>query len=141
MKNKGPIKVVGMILLKDGKLLLAKRPMNKQFGGFWELPGGKVELNESYPEALRREISEELSIELGELAYYDSNIYPISEHEQINLICFLCYHYNGEIKLTEHLEAKWFTKNDLTKINMAPADVKIIDSLKLSQNENLDWDD
>jgi len=57
-----------MILLKDGKLLLAKRPMNKQFGGFWELPGGKVELNESYPEALRREISEELSV-------YPSNIY------------------------------------------------------------------
>ena len=43
------IEVVGMILMKNGKLLLAKRPMNKQFGGFWELPGGKVELNETEP--------------------------------------------------------------------------------------------
>lgn len=141
MKNKELIEVVGMILLKDGKLLLAKRPMNKKFGGFWELPGGKVELNESYPEALRREISEELSIELDQLAYYDSNIHPISEHQQIKLICFLCYQYYGEIKLTEHLDAKWFTKNELTRINIAPADVKIIDSLKLSQKQNLNWND
>ena len=141
MKKKELIEVVGLILLKDGKLLLAKRPMNKQFGGFWELPGGKVELNESYPEALRREISEELSIELDKLAYYDSNIHPISEHQQIKLICFLCYQYYGEIKLTEHLDAKWFTKNELISINIAPADVKIIDSLKLSQKQNLYWND
>ena len=64
-----------MILLKDGNVI-GQRPMNKQFGGFWELPGGKVELNESYPEALRREISEELSMNLI-IAYYDSNIHPI----------------------------------------------------------------
>lgn len=133
------IEVVGMILMKNGKLLLAKRPMNKQFGGFWELPGGKVELNESYPEALKREISEELSIELDKLAYFDSNIHPINEYQQIKLICFLCYQYYGEIKLTEHLDAKWFTKNDLNHIKITPADVKIIESLKLSQN--LDWND
>jgi len=139
MKNKRLIEVVGMILLKNGKLLLAKRPMNKQFGGFWELPGGKVELNESYPEALRREISEELSIKLDKLAYYDNNIYPINEHQQIKLICFLCYQYYGKIKLTEHLDAKWFAKNDLNHIKITPADVKIIESLKLSQN--LDWND
>ena len=113
--------------------------MNKQFGGFWELPGGKVELNESYPEALRREISEELSIKLDKLAYYDNNIYPINEHQQIKLICFLCYQYYGKIKLTEHLDAKWFAKNDLNHIKITPADVKIIESLKLSQN--LDWND
>ena len=133
------IEVVGMILMKNGKLLLAKRPMNKQFGGFWELPGGKVELNESYPEALKREISEELSIELDKLAYFDSNIHPINENQQIKLICFLCYQYYGEIKLTEHLDAKWFTKSDLNHIKITPADVKIIESLKLSQN--LDWND
>lgn len=54
--------VAGLLKDADGKVLLAQRPMHKNYGGHWELPGGKVEPNETDRQALDRELSEELGI-------------------------------------------------------------------------------
>ncbi|RTZ41748.1 Nudix family hydrolase [Candidimonas sp. SYP-B2681] len=54
----------GMILRADGSLLLAERPADKAWAGWWELPGGKIEAGESVLEALARELKEELGIEV-----------------------------------------------------------------------------
>ncbi|WP_299733124.1 Nudix family hydrolase [uncultured Endozoicomonas sp.] len=55
---------VGVILGDDGRILLAKRPNSKHMGGLWEFPGGKVEPGELVTEALKRELREELAIEV-----------------------------------------------------------------------------
>src|SRR5690606_36735538 len=54
----------GLILRPDGQLLLAQRPSDKPWAGWWELPGGKIEAGESTLEALARELQEELGIQI-----------------------------------------------------------------------------
>src|SRR6476619_2625198 len=55
---------VGVIVNKDGKILIAKRPEQSHQGGLWEFPGGKVEQGESLFAALQRELFEELAIQI-----------------------------------------------------------------------------
>ncbi len=56
--------VIGIIVNAEGKLLIAKRPMNRYAGGLWEFPGGKIEKDETTFEALQREIFEELNLQV-----------------------------------------------------------------------------
>lgn len=56
----------GMIIRPDGSLLLAERPADKPWSGWWELPGGKIEAGESVLQALARELKEELDIDVTE---------------------------------------------------------------------------
>ena len=55
---------MGIILDSEGKILIAQRNLQKNFGGMWEFPGGKQEYNESPEQTLIRELKEELSIEV-----------------------------------------------------------------------------
>src|SRR5713101_2605525 len=64
-----PVDVAVAVLIRsDGKALLAQRPASKVYSGYWEFPGGKIEPGEPVADALRREIREELGIEI-ERAY------------------------------------------------------------------------
>ena len=63
------IEVVAGIIYKDNKFLIAQRNLNKAQGGLWEFPGGKVEKNESYERALKREIKEELNADIEVIEY------------------------------------------------------------------------
>jgi len=56
---------VGILLRADGALLLSTRPEGKAYAGYWEFPGGKIEAGETVEQALRRELVEELGIEIG----------------------------------------------------------------------------
>lgn len=61
-----PLRVVAAIIENtDGTLLIAERPPGKHAAGLWEFPGGKVEAGESDAAALRRELQEELGIDIG----------------------------------------------------------------------------
>ena len=56
---------VGVLVRADGALLLSTRPPGKAYAGYWEFPGGKIEVGESVEQALRRELIEELGITIG----------------------------------------------------------------------------
>src|SRR5882672_6532095 len=56
---------VGVLIRADGAVLLADRPAGKPYAGYWEFPGGKVEPGESIASALKRELREELGIEIA----------------------------------------------------------------------------
>lgn len=57
------IDVVAAIIERNGKILLAQRDSHRDQAGLWEFPGGKVEAGESQPQALMRELGEELNID------------------------------------------------------------------------------
>ena len=89
--------------------------------GFYEFPGGKIEGGETAEDAVRREIREELKaeIEVGELIDTIDYDYPTFHlHMQV----FACRLISDSITLTEHLNAKWITVDDLDGIMFAPAD-------------------
>lgn len=56
---------VGILLRPDGSFLFAQRPAGKSYAGYWEFPGGKLEVGESVEQALARELYEELGITIG----------------------------------------------------------------------------
>ena len=120
--------VVAAIIIKDDKFFIAQRNRNKHMGLSWEFPGGKVEKGETFEIALKREIKEELNIniainnKLGEENYKDEKI-------NVKLHYFLCSHTSGEIYLNEHEDSAWITKNEFKNYNFAEGDSDIINLL------------
>ena len=120
--------VVAAIIIKDDKYFIAQRNRNKHMGLSWEFPGGKVEKGETFEIALKREIKEELNIEiniknkLGEENYKDEKI-------NVKLHYFLCSYTSGEIYLNEHEDSAWITKNEFKNYNFAEGDSDIINLL------------
>ena len=120
--------VVAAIIIKDDKFFIAQRNRNKHMGLSWEFPGGKVEIGETFEIALKREIKEELNIDiniikkLGEENYKDDKI-------NVKLHYFICSHISGEVYLNEHEDSAWVTKNEFKNYNFAEGDCDIINLL------------
>ena len=121
--------VVAAVILKDNKFFIAQRNRNKHMGLCWEFPGGKVEKNENFEQALKREIKEELSINISVLKHIASEKHK-DEKIDVNVHYYLCKSLNENIILSEHEDMNWLQKNDLKQLKMAPGDSKIIKYLK-----------
>ena len=116
-----PTNVVAAIVKKGDFYLIAKRNKNKYMGLKWEFPGGKVEQNETFKEALSREILEELNVNIeihnkvAEEKYQD---------EEINIVLhyYLCTLIDTNIVLSEHEAIEWVKKQDFLKYEFVPGD-------------------
>ena len=120
--------VVAAIIKKNNQYLIAKRNRHKHFALKWEFPGGKVEFNETFEEALSREIKEELNIKIkihkkiGTENFKDNKI-------NITLHYFICTHLSGAIKLNEHEDYAWVEKQDFDKFVFVKGDQNILSLL------------
>lgn len=131
-----PIQVTCAIIIKNNLVLAAQRSESMHLPLSWEFPGGKLEESESEEECLKREILEELDIEVHiqeKLAHYN---YQYSGKKPIELIPFVCHFASGKIFLKEHKRADWFTVEELKQLDWAAADIPVLDSfLELFQNQ------
>lgn len=102
-----------------------------EFKDGWEFPGGKIEDGESPQNALKREIMEELETEIsiGELIHTIEYDYPTFH---LSMDCFWCDVVSGDLVLKEHEAAKWLTKKELDSVAWLPADISLIDSIRIS---------
>ena len=119
------IKVVAALIIKDGKVLIAKRATgDKHVLGKWEFPGGKVKDNETLEEAIEREINEEFEIKVKARRFITNNIckYP---NKTVDLKLYECDYVEGEIKLHDHFEYLWIDKNKLLDYDLAKADIPL----------------
>ena len=116
-----PVDVVAAIIKSEDYYLLAKRNKDKYMGLKWEFPGGKVEQNETFKEALSREILEELNVNIeihnkvAEESYRDEEI-------NITLHYYMCSLIDNDIVLSEHEAIEWVKKQDFLKYEFVPGD-------------------
>lgn len=120
------IEVVAGIIYKNNKFLIAQRNLKKSQGGFWEFPGGKVEIGETYKEALKREIKEEFDADIEVKEYVGENIHHYPEKD-IKLIFFKAELISEEIKLLEHEDFRWITKQDKDNFEFSGADKAVFE--------------
>jgi 8-oxo-dGTP diphosphatase len=123
------IQVTCAVIFSEGKVLCAKRSERMSQPGYWEFPGGKVEEDEMPEECLLREILEELSISIQILLSMSPSDFSYSFEKTIRLLPYLCAWESGTIRLLEHEEVRWLTREELNSINWAPADLPIVQEL------------
>ena len=123
-----PQDVVAAIIKKDNSYLIAQRNKNKYMGLKWEFPGGHVEPNETFHEALSREIQEELSIDINVGEKIAEEKY---KDDQINIILhyYLCSEKSGTMKLNEHENIAWIEKKDFDKYAFVEGDGNVLSLL------------
>ena len=120
------LKVVAALIMKDGKILIAKRSTgNKDVIGKWEFPGGKVEENETEEQAIEREIKEEFDI-LVRAEKFITNVISKDKKSEIDLKLYLCKYIDGKIKLNDHSDYKWVDKDDILDFDLADLDVELV---------------
>ena len=120
--------VAAAIIQKDGRVLATQRGYGEQAGG-WEFPGGKLEAGETSLDACRREIREELGVELcdEELLCKVEHDYPAFH---LDMDCYLCRIAHGEIFLHEHSNMAWVGADDIDRLDWLPADRGLVPLLK-----------
>lgn len=114
-------KVIAAVLRRNGRYLLCKRPEGKNHSGKWEFPGGKLEPGESISQAARRELAEELSLNVSACG---ASLFSSVDASSGLIIEFLEVEATGEPILHEHADFKWVTASELLSMDLAPSDLK-----------------
>ena len=121
------IEVVAAIIQRDGAYFATQRGYG-EFEGMWEFPGGKIEPGESREVALKREIQEELGVDIA-----IENLLCTTEYDypsfHLTMHCYLCSIASGDIELREHKSALWLTAETLDSVEWLPADKEVVDKL------------
>ena len=126
--HKASIDVVAAVIMKNDLFLIANRSFEDNSQGIWEFPGGKVEENETFKFALKREIEEELSlnIEVGhKIATIDLN----KTDKNISVHYYYAIIISGRISLNVHSEFKWVPHTQLKNFTYIDGDRHILNYL------------
>ncbi|AKA37150.1 NTP pyrophosphohydrolase [Yersinia ruckeri] len=132
------IDVVAAIIQRQDKILLAQRGENSDQAGLWEFPGGKVDVGESQPQALRRELAEELMIE-ADIGHYIASQQSDLPSRRIYLHAWHVAEFRGEPQIQCHSAIIWVTPEQARHYPLAPADIPLLEAFitqqaKLSTN-------
>jgi 8-oxo-dGTP diphosphatase len=128
-----PVDVAVAVLIRsDGKALLAQRPVSKVYPGYWEFPGGKVEPGEPVRDALRREIREELGIEVERAHPWIMRVF-VYPHATVRLHFYRVYAWRGEPRALEHQAIAWQRPETPELAPMLPANGPVLRALSLPE--------
>lgn len=117
--------VTAAVIIKENRILITQRAKEDKLSLKWEFPGGKLEEGETPEECLKREITEELNLDIEILGFMGSCIYDYGTRE-IKLMAYQAQIISGDLRLNVHHDAKWITLNELKDYDLAPADVELI---------------
>jgi len=126
--NRLRFRVVAALIQQDGKVLLTQRWPGKHLGMIWEFPGGKVEPGENDEEALKRELLEELGIEVkfGSCCFETCHGYG---NREVHLLIYRCELTSGTPKALDVKAIEWVELPTLLERNFPPADIPFVQEL------------
>lgn len=115
------IEVVAAMTTCDGRFMICRRPAGKANAGLWEFPGGKLEPNETPQAALRREIREELGMEIRVSALLADAL-----RGEIHLSLYAAEIEHGAPVLLEHSAIAWIRDDEINEYALCPADRELL---------------
>ncbi len=118
--------VVAALILRDEKVLICQRTKHQTMPLKWEFPGGKVEADEEFKSALKRELDEELGIEATIGRRVASIRHSYSGGGSVELHFFLVRHFEGEIQNRIFRDVRWVQKEELPTFDFLEADIELI---------------
>jgi 8-oxo-dGTP diphosphatase len=122
------IEVVVGLLKRGQQLLVGQRPADKPYSGYWEFPGGKIEQGETGFTALKRELQEELNIQVlaASFCFSHQHSYP---DKTVLLQLWRVDDFLGEPKACEHQELRWISVEELAALNILEGNRVIVDKI------------
>ena len=123
-----PIDVSAGLVFRNGVLLITQRLRADHLGGLWEFPGGKRESGETHQDCLKRELREELGIEVAvhELVDEIQHTYP---EKTVLLRFYRCSLISGEPQILGCNAFRWVTASELRQFEFPAADARLLDKL------------
>ena len=126
--------VVAGVIINEKKILCAQRSKNNlnYISKKFEFPGGKIEKFETNEQCLKREILEELSLEIEINDFYMlvNHIYP---DFKLNMKVYLCSSKNSNVILKEHISCKWLSLEKISNLDWAEADLPVVRKLLIDK--------
>jgi len=127
--GKNQIDVAAALIFRDGRILIAQRPIDSHLGGLWEFPGGKREPNETFEQCLVREIHEELGVIISVDGLFEETEHAYAD-KIVHLKFFICHLIHGDPKPLGCEALKWVGKPELGDFKFPDADAKLLSKLK-----------
>jgi 8-oxo-dGTP diphosphatase len=124
-----PIEVAAGLVFREGKLLITERPAKSHLGGLWEFPGGKREAGESFEQCLRRELTEELGIEVQVHGLVEDLIHHYPERS-VHLKFFRCRWLRHEPRAILCHDWKWIGLEQMSDFQFPAADARLLEKLR-----------
>jgi 8-oxo-dGTP diphosphatase len=124
-------RVVAAVIRRGEDLLVCQRPLHKRHGGMWEFPGGKCEPGESDADALRRELREELGVDVVQIGAPE-----FERHDAGSpfVIVFTPVFVVGEPVALEHIGIRWSNVEQISGLPLAPSDRCFVAHLRRSRD-------
>lgn len=128
MNTKPRIRVAAALIERHGQYLITRRNKGVHLEGLWEFPGGKCEADESLEDCLRRELIEELGIEIAQPRFFMTHHHEYPE-KTVELNFFSCTIHKGTPNPIGCSEFTWVKVEDFCNFEFPPADVPVLSRL------------
>ncbi len=129
VKMRKHITVSAAVIIQNKMVFCAQRKDQGELAQKWEFPGGKLEIGEIPENALIREIKEELDSTISILEKLTTVEHQYTTFD-ITMHAFLCQLVDGSLTLSEHLDSRWLSKDQLFSVDWAEADIPIVEIVK-----------
>ena len=127
------VNVAAAIIEQNGKFLVGRRKMSKSYGSKWAFVGGKFEAGESAKEALRREVKEELGIDVEIIRPFTVKEHTYPNGDSFRVHYFICRIVADPLNVTGHDELRWVTPGEFQELDSLETDKAIFPSLQANE--------
>ncbi|MFW6050226.1 MAG: 8-oxo-dGTP diphosphatase MutT [Myxococcota bacterium] len=120
-----PVVVAAAVVVRDGRVLLTRRPSGSHLEGYWEFPGGKLEAGEGPEACVARECREECGIEVRveDILNVTFHRYP---EKDVLLLFYVCRLVAGEVRHVGVADHAWVAADRLDEYPLPPADARVV---------------
>lgn len=127
--------IVAGIIHKNNQMLITQRKLDGLLGGLWEFPSGRIQSKENVQQACRRAIREETSLCVDPIEYL-TRVKHAYTHFKVVIDVFHCHYQSGEVVLSQAVDYRWITVDQIEQFPFPRSNHKFIPLLKQGKEEN-----